>query len=174
MVQKEVKEIRINNKIKANQILLVGEDGQKAGQLSIQDALTMAMSSGMDLVEVSDGAIPVCKIMDFGKWKYDQSKKNKSNKPQRQITKELKFRPNTEDNDLAYRARRTEEFLKDGNKVKLVVRFKGREVEHMYQTGKNLLERFFGFLNNVSYLTDSDAKVEGKSIVVILSPGDKS
>jgi translation initiation factor IF-3 len=162
----------VNRDIKAPRVLLIDENGKNHGNVSTKDALYKARAADLDLVEVnSGGKVPVCKIMDYGKWKYEQDKRKKKNTSTKTQTKEMKFRPNTCDNDLTYRAKQTDKFLNSGNRVKLVVRFKGREQEHIYVTGKSLLERFLELLTAKYYIT-SPVKLEERSIVLLLMPGD--
>ena len=162
----------VNKNIRASEILLIDERGVNLGRVNFRYALNMAIDSNLDLVEVSSGSngIPVCRIMDFGKWKYEQSKKIKKSRvnSQKQEIKELKFRPNTGDNDLEYRAKQVDQFLQRGCKVKLNVRFKGREQEHMFVTGKILLEKFLKLIS-IPYCLESSANIEGNSITVIIS-----
>lgn len=162
----------INQKIKAKVVLLIDENGINIGNINIHEALLKAQNSGLDLVEINSKGIPVCKIMDFSKWKYEQSKKAKKNKHQRQEIKELKFRPNTGENDLKYRAKQADKFLTKGNKVKLIVRFRGREQEHMFITGKILLEKFLEFLNT-PFIIDSNANIESDVIKMIIASAEK-
>lgn len=164
--------LNINQKIKASIVLLIDENGNNIGNINTHEALLKAQNSGLDLVEINSKATPVCKIMDFSKWKYEQSKKAKKNKHQKQEIKELKFRPNTGENDLKYRAKQADKFLIKGNKVKLVVRFRGREQEHIFTTGKNLLEKFLGFLNT-SFIIDSNANIESGAIKMIIALAEK-
>jgi len=168
------KNTNVNHQIKFHSVLLIDENGSNLGNVPLKEALSRAFSLGLDLVEVSknDKGIPICKIMDHGKWKYEQTKKVKKNTTQRQQqTKEIKFRPNTGVNDLVYRAKHVEEFLKEGNRVKLLVRFKGREQEHMFITGKNLLDKFLNMINGPYSIFDP-AKVEDNSISLILFPSE--
>jgi translation initiation factor IF-3 len=168
------KQARINKNIKAKTVLLINEDGKNIGDVHLLKALDMASNAGLDLVEVSSGkGTPVCRIMDYGKWRYEQSKRQKKNKNQnhKQVVKEVKFRPNTGDNDLSYRAKQVDQFLKDTYKVKLCVRFKGRELEHMYHTGKDLLERFLGLVS-VDYKMIGNAKAEGRNITLWIGPNE--
>lgn len=160
----------VNQNIKASVVLLIDENGENFGNVKLNDALSKARSVGLDLVEVSSGkGIPVCRIMDFGKWKYEQTKRDKKNKThQKQELKELKFRPNISENDLQYRAKQVEQFLMKGNKVKLLVRFKGREQEHMYNTGQSVLQRFLDLVES-PFSIDSNARAEGNSIVMIIA-----
>jgi translation initiation factor IF-3 len=175
MNQQNVKSTCVNHKIRASKVLVIGEDGKNLGEMSIKDALNKAANADLDLVEVSSGkTVPVCKVMDFGKWKYKQSKRLKKNKnhTQRQVVKEIKFRPNTGDNDLKYRAKNAVKFLSAGHKVKLSVRFKGREMEHMYDTGKSLLERFLDLVD-CDYNIDGNALAEGNCIALVISAEKK-
>lgn len=169
MIQK-----RINYQIKSPVILLINEHGNNLGNILTREAINKAKETGLDLVEVGNKkGIPVCKIINYGKWKYDKTKKIKKNTitTQKQM-KEIKLRPNISLNDLRYRSKHVDKFLKDGFKVKLLVRFKGREQEHMFITGKNLLDKFFSMITE-TYLLFDKAKIEGNSISVILNPGEK-
>jgi len=166
------KQTRINKNIKAKTVLLIDEEGNNIGHVNFLKALAMATDSGLDLVEVSSGKdVPVCRIMDYGRWRYEQSKRTKKNKNQNktQGNKEIKFRPNTGENDLIYRAKQLDGFIKEGYRVKLCVRFRGREIEHMYNTGRDLLERFLSFIT-VGYKMIGTAVVEGKTISQWLGP----
>lgn len=168
---------RVNDAIGSSRVLLIDESGNNIGDVARSYALNLAKQAGLDLVEINSGnkGLPVCKIMDFGKFKYEKSKKSKKNKVQKKTTKEVKFRPNTGDNDLAYRAKHVKEFLSDGHKVKLVVRFRGRELEHMYETGKVLLQKFLSLLDelNIDFIANDVAKAEGRSIVLLISSENK-
>jgi len=160
------KQARVNREIKARNVLLIDKDGKNVGNIQLFKALNMASEIGLDLVEVSSGkGTPVCRIMDYGKWRYEQSKRTKKNKSSKQGFKEIKFRPNTGDNDLVYRAKRVDQFITEGYKVKLSVRFKGREIEHMYSTGKDLLERFLALIT-VNHKMIGSAKTEGRNITL--------
>jgi translation initiation factor IF-3 len=172
MNQQSVKSTNINGRIRASRVLLITEKGTNLGEMNITDALNRARHAGLDLVEVSSGrTTPVCKIMDFGKWKYEQAKRTRKQKSQghKQLVKEIKFRPNTGDNDLNYRAKNATKFLTAGHKVKLSIRFKGRELEHKYETGKSLLERFLALVE-YKFIIDGEAKMEGRNIVLFISP----
>jgi len=160
----------INQNIRASQVLLIDQDGNNLGSVPIRDALKMAEDADLDLVEVNQGKSgSVCRIMDYGKWKYEQTKKIKKNTHHKKVMKEINFRPTTGTNDLTYRAKQVDKFLKAGNKVKLVVKFKGREQAHMYETGKALLERFLDLVT-ASYAIYDTAKSDGRSIVLLLNP----
>lgn len=170
---KESTSININRSIRASQILLIDEHGENLGKIALQDALKKAREAGLDLVEVNRGKNgSVCRIMDYGKWKYRNTKKAKKNNSHKKTTKEIKFRPNTGDNDLKYRAKQVSKFLESGNKVRLVVRFKGREMAHMYETGKSLLERFLELVE-VNYAIYDSAKSDGRTITLMLNPHEE-
>lgn len=164
----------INNAIKAKNVFLINEAGEKLGVVHIKEALYKAKEALMDLVEVGNSntiGVPVCKIMDYGKWKYEQSKKEKKSRQNQQkiLTKEIKFRPNTGENDLKYRAKQAEEFLKEGHKVKLTVRWKGREGEHINETGKNLLEKYLKMIE-AKFNLEGNARFEERTLCLIISP----
>lgn len=167
MVQADSKKVNINKEIRANKVLLIGEDGKNLGVISLNDALYRAYNLGMDLVEVGNkDNVPVCKIIDYGKWKYEQEKKKKGVQFKQQ-TKEINFRPNTGNNDLTYRAKQVDDFLEEGHKVKLTVKFKGREQEHMLDTGRKLLERFLNMIS-VKFSICSTPSIDGKTISMTL------
>lgn len=171
---KQSKNVRINDSIRSSQVLLIDSSGENLGVVNTSLALNKAREESLDLVEVGQkDKTPVCKIMDYGKYKYELSKKERENKKHKTTTKEIKFRPNTGDNDLTYRAKRAKEFLEDGNKVKLVVRFRGREIEHKYETGKILLDRFLEMVE-CEFRMDNHANVERNQISVTLSPEKES
>jgi len=166
-----LEQTRLNEKIRAPKVLLIDETGSNLGTVNTRDALQKAKEAGLDLVEVNGGQVPVCKLMDFGKYKYEQVKKDKLNSKKQTITvtKEIKFRPTTGDNDLVYRAKQVDEFIKEKNKVRLAVRFRGREAAHIRDTGKTLLEKFLSMLTT-SYNIESEMAIEGGSIAIIIAP----
>lgn len=160
----------VNEKIRAPRILLIDETGTNLGTVQTRDALYKAKMIGMDLVEMSNSnGVPVCKIMDYGKFKFEQSKKDKERARNQTIvvTKEIKFRPNTENNDLIYRAKQADEFLKEKNKIKISVKFRGREAEHISGTGRAIIERFLSMLT-VPYNTEMAMGFEGKSVTILI------
>lgn len=131
--QQREQRIRTNRQIRIPQIRVVGADGSNLGVMNTYDALKMAQDQALDLVEINPRATPpVCKIMDFGKFKYDEKKKAQAARKNQvvQELKELTFRPNTDDNDLAHKVDQSKEFLAEGNKVKFTIRFRGREITH--------------------------------------------
>jgi len=171
-----IKSANVNERIRARVILLITENGDNLGKVSLNEGLSRAEQVKLDLVEVNSDSneAPICKIMDFGKWKYEQSKREKKKKSQtqKQSVKEIKFRPNIGDNDLKYRAKHADQFLSKKDKVKLIVRFRGREQEHMFNTGKRLLKRFLKLVTH-DYEIDGNARVEGCAIVMIIMPSKK-
>lgn len=164
------KSVIMNKDIKSSFVFIVDENN-KLINISLNDALFKARSIGMDLIEVGKkDNVSICRMMDFGKWKYEQEKKKKKNVQIKQQTKEINFRPNTGDNDLKYRAKHTDEFLAEGHRVKLTITFKGREQGHMLSTGKSLLEKFLQMIS-AKYTIYSNASTSGNTINMILSPG---
>ena len=153
------------------QVRLVGEDGEMIGVVAIDDALKQARAKSLDLVEISPQAEPpVCKIMDFGKYKYDQKKRAQEAKSKQKAAslKEVKFRPNIGQNDFEVKLRQMRKFLEAGDKVKVTLRFKGREVVHN-DVGMNLFARIQEELVDIAK-TDIEPKLEGKQILMMLIP----
>lgn len=166
----------VNERIRAREVMLIDQEGKNRGIVDARAALNMARNSSLDLVQVAKGksGVPVCRIMDHGKWKFQQSKKDKENKRKsHQIQmKEIKLRPNTDDHDMSYRAKNAIRFLDAGNRVKVIVRFRGREHHHMIDTGRNMLERFVEMLGDVDFRIDKPAAVEAHAISIVLAPGE--
>ncbi|MCL6634907.1 MAG: translation initiation factor IF-3 [Peptococcaceae bacterium] len=165
------KDFRINEEIRAKEVRVVDGDGTQLGIMSFRDALRLAEEKQMDLVEIAPTAKPpVCKIMDYGKYKYEQSKREKeARKKQRTVSvKEVKLRPNIEDHDFEVKARNTIRFLKDGDKVKATIIFRGREIVHT-QLGQQLLKRLAEQVKDYSTV-ERQPKLEGKNMIMILAP----
>jgi translation initiation factor IF-3 len=134
---------RVNDRIRAPEIRLIGADGENVGVVTPARAMQLAEEAGLDLVEISPNATPpVCKIMDFGKFKYETQKKEAEARKKQKIIeiKEVKFRPNTDTHDYEVKMRNVVRFLEDGDKVKVTLRFRGREMAHQ-DLGRNLLDR---------------------------------
>lgn len=149
----------------------VGPEGEMIGVLSLHEALARAEEYGLDLVEVSPNADPpVCKILDFGKFKYEaQKKKNEAKKKQKVIeVKEIKMRPNIDDHDYQTKMRAVNRFLEDGDKVKLTMRFRGREMAHQ-EIGLNVLKRVQDELAEVAKV-ESYPKLEGRQMIMVVAP----
>lgn len=147
------------------------EDGAEAVILPLRDALQHAVEKGMDLVEISPNAKPpVCRIMNYGKYRFEQSKRAKEQKKNQKTMqiKEVKFRPNIEDHDFETKIRNAEKFLQDGDKVKATVMFRGREITHQ-ENGRILCQRMTERLAEVASV-EKAPKVEGKNMVIIFSP----
>ena len=145
------------------------------GVIPVRDALSMARERGLDLVEVSPNADPpVCRMMDYGKFLYEKAKRErKARKAQRTIeVKEIRLRPKTGEHDIGFKARDAERFLKQGHKVKVRVRFRGREITYP-EIARDLLVEFAGRLSGVSEI-ESSPRMEGRSMLMILSPSDKT
>ncbi len=153
---------------------LISESGEQLGVVSVREALAMAEEQDVDLVEISPTAKPpVCKLMDYGKYKYQQAKKRdeaKKNQKQVQI-KEIKFRPGTDEGDYQIKMRNINRFLADGDKVKVTLRFRGREMAHQ-QLGVQLLERVKEDLAEVAQI-ESFPKMEGRQMVMMIAPKKK-
>ena len=163
--------MRINEKIVAPEIRVIDSEGQQLGILTVREALTIAENEGLDLIEVSPNAKPpVCRLMDYGKYKYQQSKKqHEAKKHQKAIqVKEVKFRPKTEDHDLQFKLKNALRFLEDGNKVKVTVMFRGREMTHR-QIGRDLLEKFQGLIGETG-VVEQPPKDEGRNTTLIMAP----
>lgn len=161
--------VNLNEKIRSPRVLLIDEEGTNLGNFSTREALQKAKEIGLDLVEVGGKDIPVCRIMDYGKFKYEQTKKTKKASKNQviQITKEIKFKPNTGNNDLLYRAKQVDSFLKEKNKVKISVRFRGREMEHMFATGTSIINRFLSMITE-SYAFELEPQSENSSLTLII------
>lgn len=161
---------RVNDKIVADEIRVIDADGEMKGVMSVEAALALAENSGLDLVEVSPGAKPpVCKVLDYGKYKYEQQKKaNEARKKQKTIdVKEVKIRPGIEQHDYDVKMRNARKFLEKGDKVKVTMRFRGREMAHQ-DIGMNLLKKMQEELSDISK-TDLEPKLEGRQMIMVLS-----
>ena len=162
---------RVNERIRVREVRLIDHEGKQLGVKTIDEALGIARSVAMDLVEVSPGAAPpVCKIMDFGKYKYELNKKSKENKKKQRtiVTKEIKLRPKIDDHDFDTKAKHAKTFLEEGHRVKAIVMFKGREV--VYQDfGKKLLDRLAQSIAECCAIEKSCIS-EGRNLVSIFAP----
>ncbi len=161
----------INEQINAPQVRLIGENGEQLGIVSREEALSIAEERGFDLVLMSGGTNPpVCKILDYGKFKYDALKKDKEIKKAQKIieTKEVRLSMTIDEHDIAYRVASATKFLKDGNKVKVSLRMKGREQAYV-KKAIEVVKEFCGRLNEVGS-TDKEPELLGKNIFVIVSP----
>ena len=163
-------ELPINGQIKAKEVQLISDNGEKLGMLPIARALEIAEEKKLDLVLVSPNAqVPVCKIMNYGKYKFEQAKKEKEAKKKQKIqeTKELRITPNIEEHDFRFKAKNAKKFIEDGNKVKITVRFRGRELNNI-KMGENVLNDFAKELEDVA-VVEKAPKLEGKNMFIILA-----
>lgn len=163
--------MRMNSDITAVEVRLIDEDGSMLGVMSVREALQVAEGKGLDLIEVAPNAKPpTCKIMDYGKWKYENKKKEKvAKKKQTVITiKEIQLRPRTEQHDLDTKLKHARKFLLEGDKVKVNLRFSGREMAHQ-NLGLELLKTVIKLLEDIA-LTEASPKLEGRQMFVMLAP----
>lgn len=163
--------VRINNNIKAPEVRLIAEDGQQVGVMSVKEALSHAAKSNLDLVEVAPQANPpVCRIMDYGKYKYQQSKKQQEAR-RRQTTiqvKEVKVRPKIEEHDMNFKLKNIRKFLADRDKVKVTMIFRGREMAHQ-DRGYMILKQMAEALSDVAQV-EQEPKHEGRTLFMVVAP----
>jgi len=163
-------ELPINRQIKAKEIQLVGDNGEKVGIISLEDALERAESKDLDLVLVAPQAQPpVCKIMNYGKYKFEQAKKEKEAKKKQKVLelKEIRVTPNIEEHDFGFKSKNARKFLEEGNKVKITVRFRGREVNNS-KAGQAVLDKFIENLEDIA-IVEKNPKLEGRNMFTILA-----
>ncbi|WOO51733.1 translation initiation factor IF-3 [Hafnia alvei] len=166
---------RINGEIRAHEVRLTGLDGEQIGVVSLKEALEKAEEAGVDLVEISPNAEPpVCRIMDYGKFLYEKSKATKEQKKKQKIVqvKEIKFRPGTDDGDYQVKLRSLVRFLEDGDKAKITLRFRGREMAHQ-QIGMEVLNRIREDLDELAAVESFPNKIEGRQMIMVLAPKKK-
>ena len=174
IAQERDRETRINEEISAPEVRLIGVDGEQVGIVNLSTANKMAEEAGVDLVEIAPTAKPpVCRIMDYGKYKYAEAKKRHEAKlKQKQIqVKEVKFRPGTDDGDYQIKVRNLIRFLEEGDKTKVTLRFRGREMAHQ-EFGVKLLERVRTDLDPYA-VVEQWPKLEGRQMIMVLSPKKK-
>ena len=162
---------RVNERIRGGDIRLIGAEGENVGVVSPDRAMAMADEAGLDLVEISPNANPpVCKIMDYGKFKYETQKKEAEARKKQKIIeiKEVKFRPNTDNNDYDVKMRNVFKFLANGDKVKVTLRFRGREMAHQ-ELGRQLLERVAADTTEHGKV-ENFPKMEGRQMVMLIGP----
>ncbi|MDD3223011.1 MAG: translation initiation factor IF-3 [Clostridia bacterium] len=160
----------INEQIRDKEVRLVGEDGEQLGVVPAKEALRLAHEANLDLVKVAPQAKPpVCKIIDYGKYRYEMARKDKEARKKQKVIdiKEIRFSPNIDVNDLNTKMNHARKFLSSGNRVKVSVRFRGREMAHT-ATGRVILEQFAEKLSDIAVI-DKPAKLEGRSMVMFLS-----
>mgnify|MGYP003218619531 FL=1 len=164
-----ISELMINEQIRDREVRLIGTDGEQLGIMSARDAMKLAREANLDLVKIAPTAKPpVCKIIDYGKYRYEQARREKeARKKQKTIeVKEIRLSPNIDTNDLNTKVNQARKFVSGGNKVKIAVRFRGRELAHT-AVGKTILEDFAQKLSDIAVI-DKPAKLEGKSMVMFL------
>jgi translation initiation factor IF-3 len=160
----------INEQIRDKEVRLIGADGEQIGVMSSKEAYFKAKDAGLDLVKISPNAKPpVCKIVDYGKYRYEQTRKAKEAKKKQKTveTKEIRLSPNIDTNDLNTKVNQTKKFLQKGNKIKVSLRFRGREMAHK-DVGREILNSFYEQLKDIA-VVDKPAKMEGRSMVMFLS-----
>ena len=163
--------MRVNEEIDAPQVRLIGEDGEQLGIVPLAKALAVAEEAGLDLVEIAPMANPpVCKVMDYGKYRYQEQKKaHEARLKQKQIqVKEIKLRPGTDENDYQIKLRNLRRFLEEGDKAKVTLRFRGRELSHQ-ELGMRQLERIREDLAEVG-VVEQMPRLEGRQMVMIIAP----
>lgn len=163
----------VNEQIRFAEIQLIGGEGEKLGVMTTKDAQNLAHEQGLDLVLVApNGEPPVCKILDYGKYKFEMLKKEKESKKKQKIvdTKEIRLSPNIDKHDLEVKAKNANKFLEDGDKVKVSLRFRGREMSFI-DKGKKILEEFVTLIQNGT--VEKEAKLEGRSLTMVITPKQK-
>lgn len=163
-------ELPINEQIRAREVQVIDELGEKRGIMSLNDALDLAFDKKLDLVLVApNGEPPVCKIMNYGKYKFEQSKKEKEAKKKQKTfeIKEIRITPNIEQHDFDFKVKNARKFLEDGNKVKITVRFRGRELNYV-KLGEDNLNKFIDNLSDIA-TPEKKAVLEGKNMFIILA-----
>jgi translation initiation factor IF-3 len=165
------KDLRMNEGIRVREVRLIDADGNQKGIVPTFEALQMARDAGLDLVEVAPQAQPpVCKLLDYGKYKFELEKKvRESRKHQKQVRiKEIRMQPKIDEHDLEFKTRHIQEFLDEGDKVKVTVRFRGRELAHT-ELGKDVLDRILQMLGD-TFLLEKAAQMEGRTMSLLLNP----
>ncbi|MCI8549794.1 MAG: translation initiation factor IF-3 [Lachnospiraceae bacterium] len=160
----------VNEQIRDKEVRLIGENGEQLGIVSAKEAQRLAREAELDLVKVAPMAKPpVCKIIDYGKYRYEQARKEKEARKKQKVIeiKEVRLSPNIEENDLNTKISAARKFIQKGNKVKVTLRFRGREMSHM-NNSRHILEDFAGQLSDIA-VVDKPSKVEGRSLVMFLS-----
>lgn len=170
MEGKTISDLMINEQIRDKEVRLIGEEGQQLGVMSAKEALALAEEAGLDLVKVAPTANPpVCKIVDYGKYKYEQLRKEKEAKKKQRVieVKEIRLSPNIDTNDLNTKVNAARKFITKGDKVKVTLRFRGREMAHM-NNSKHILDDFAQSLSDVASI-EKEPKVEGRSMTMFLT-----
>ncbi len=167
---KTISDLMINEQIRDKEVRLIGEDGEQLGIMSSKEAQKLAEDAGLDLVKIAPTAKPpVCKIVDYGKYKYEQVRKEKEAKKKQKVIeiKEIRLSPNIDTNDLNTKVNAARKFLSKGDKVKITLRFRGREMAHM-NNSKHILDDFAESLSDIA-VVEKAPKVEGRSMTMFLT-----
>ncbi|MFH1561916.1 MAG: translation initiation factor IF-3 [Nitrospirota bacterium] len=163
--------MRVNRRIRAREVRVIGIDGEQIGVMPLDKALQLAMEQGLDLVEVApDPNLPVCKIMDFGKHLFEQKKKDRDNKKKQKVihVKEIMMRPHIEEHDYQFKSKNAHKFLEGGDKVRITMNFRGREMAHI-EFGRKALDRLIEDLKEISTV-EMSPKLDGKRMIMVLAP----
>ena len=165
----------VNDQIRAREVRLIADNGEQIGVMSTLEARRRANVAGLDLVAINiSNGVPICKIMDFGKFKYDQSRKDRENakktREARVDLKEIQLRPTTDVNDLKVKAKRAQGFLEDGDKVKVIIKFKGREITHL-DVGASVMQEFLAELSDFKF--ERPVARSERQLFTILAPTPK-
>jgi translation initiation factor IF-3 len=173
--RKEAGGVRINRDIRASEVRLIDPQGDQAGIVATEEALRIAEDYGLDLVEVAPNSTPpVCRIMDYGKYRYQQAKKTKDAKKKQTVihVKEVKLRPKTEEHDIQYKIAHVKRFLMEGNRAKITIQFRGREIAHP-DLARRVIERILEGTEGLG-VVDQEPKMEGRRMVFVLRPAAPS
>jgi len=165
-----ISDLMINEQIRDKEVRVIGENGEQLGVMSSKEAMRLAEEAELDLVKIAPNAKPpVCKIVDYGKFRYEQMRREKEAKKKQKVTdvKEIRLSPNIDSNDLNTKANQARKFISKGDKVKVSLRFRGREMAHV-GVGKQILDDFLEIIADVA-VVDKPAKLEGRSMVMFLS-----
>lgn len=165
-----ISDLMINEQIRDKEVRVIGEEGEMIGVVPIKEAMRLAKEAGVDLVKiVPNAAPPVCRIVDYGKYKYEQLRKEKEARKKQKVIdiKEVRLSPNIEENDLKTKINAAKKFLEKGDKVKVTLKFRGREMAHM-ESSKHILDDFAESLREIS-LIEKAPKLEGRSIMMVLT-----
>ena len=163
-------ELPVNGQIREKEVQLIGENGEKLGIVDFKEALNMAQEKKLDLVLVAPNSRPVvCKIMNYGKYKFEQTKREKEAKKKQKVleVKEIRITPNIEEHDFNFKAKNARKFLESGNKLKITVRFKGREINNS-KAGEVVLNKFIDELSDIS-IVEKRPKLEGRNMFIMLA-----
>jgi translation initiation factor IF-3 len=170
MEGRTISDLFINEQIRDREVRVIGENGEQLGVMSTRDALKLAEEAGVDLVKIAPTAKPpVCKIVDYGKFKYEQTRKEKEAKKKQKTVeiKEIRLSPNIDTNDLNTKVNAARKFISKGDRVKITLRFRGREMAHM-NNSKHILDDFAQALSDIA-VVDKAPKVEGRSMTMFLA-----